>query len=401
LNEPTGGSGGEQRKDASRGRVLVVDDEAALLEIFSEWLGDAGFSVRTAHDGRHAAALLDAMSFDVVLTDIQMPDTNGLELLRKVRQHHLDLPVLLITANPTVETAVRALEDGALRYLTKPVTREALVAAIHQAVRLGQVAKLKRAALAHLGATEHLVGDRAGLEASFSRALQGLWMAYQPIVRASDYRVHAHEALVRTAESTLPSPGALFDAAERLLRVHDLGRAIRERVAATLRTAPTRLTFVNIHPHDLTDESLYSQASPLSAHARRVVLEVTERASLDTVPEVRSRIRDLRDMGYRVALDDLGAGYAGLTNFAALEPDVVKIDMALVRGIDAEPVKATLVESIVTACRDLGVTVVAEGVETEAERDTLVRLRCDLLQGYLFGRPAADGAAPVPDSGTG
>jgi len=392
------GAGG--RASTEPPRILVVDDEPHLLEIFSEWLEAEGFAVRTAHDGRHAAALLDAMSFDVVLTDIQMPDTDGLQLLRKVRQRHLDLPVLLITANPSVETAVRALEEGALRYLTKPVTRDVLVATARQAVRLGQVAKLKRAALAHLGAQDHLVGDRAGLEVSFGRALQSLWMAYQPIVEAQGGRVHAHEALVRTAERTLPSPGALFDAAGRLARLHDLGRAIRDTVAGSMRALPTRVTFVNVHPQDLMDESLFSRASALSAHAARVVLEITEHAPLDGVPDIRSRVRALREIGYRIALDDLGAGYAGLTNFAVLEPDVVKVDMALVRGIDAQPVKATIVGSIVSACKDLGVRVVAEGVETEAERDTLVRLGCDLLQGYLFGRPAPDGrspGAPEPD----
>ena len=121
--------------------------------------------------------------------------------------------------------------------------------------------------------------------------------------------------------------------------------------------------------------------------ASRVVLEVTEREALDGIPDLRERVRSLRSLGYRLAVDDLGAGYAGLSSFAVLEPDIVKIDMSLVRAVDREPLKSRLIDSIVTLCRDLGPLVVAEGIETSAERSVLVELGCDLLQGYLIGRP--------------
>jgi len=145
--------------------------------------------------------------------------------------------------------------------------------------------------------------------------------------------------------------------------------------------------FVNIHSLDLADASLLSSDGPLSRCARRVVIEVTERASLEAVPDARARIRTLREMGFRIAVDDLGAGYAGLSSFVALEPEIVKLDIGLVRGADAEPVKQKLIASICGLCRDLGILVVAEGVETASEREILVRLGCDLLQGYLIGRP--------------
>jgi EAL domain-containing protein (putative c-di-GMP-specific phosphodiesterase class I) len=135
---------------------------------------------------------------------------------------------------------------------------------------------------------------------------------------------------------------------------------------------------------------------PLAARASEVVLEITERASLEGIPDFRSRILNLRDLGYRIAVDDLGAGYAGLNTFAALEPDVVKLDMTLVRNADSEPVKRKLIGSMATLCRDLGIQVVAEGIETKAERDTVVDLGCDLLQGFFIGRP---GPLPVPGAG--
>jgi len=93
-------------------------------------------------------------------------------------------------------------------------------------------------------------------------------------------------------------------------------------------------------------------------------------------------------MGYRVALDDLGAGYASLTSFAVLAPDLLKLDMSLVRGIHQSTTKQKLVGSMVRVCIDLGIGVVGEGVECVAEGDALIELGCDLLQGFLFGRPA-------------
>lgn len=376
----------------AKGRVLMVDDESALLEVWSEILADAGWEVDTASNGSKALEKLVQRSFDTILTDIDMPGLNGLQLLRAIRARDLDVPVILMTGNPRTETAIEAVEQGALRYLVKPVAAAILTEAVDAAVRLHRIARLKREALAYLGGESASPGDVAGLEAAFARGLQGLWMAYQPIVWA-DGRVFGHEALMRSDLRALPNPGAMFDAAERLGRVHDLGRTIRARAAASANGASGASLFVNVHALELTDADLYAPSAPLSARARSVVLEVTERSSFERVPDLRAKIKTLRELGYRIAVDDLGAGYAGLTSFAALEPDVVKLDMALVRGVDREPIKQRLVGSMARLCRDLGILVVAEGVETPAEKDLLVDLGCDLLQGFLLGRPGPERAA--------
>jgi EAL domain-containing protein (putative c-di-GMP-specific phosphodiesterase class I)/CheY-like chemotaxis protein len=375
----------------AKGRLLLVDDEVALLEVWGEILRDAGWRVETASDGTKALELLVRGSFDAILTDIDMPGLNGLQLLRAIRARDLDVPVVLMTGNPRTETAIEAVEQGALRYLVKPVGAAILTEAVEAASRLHRIARLKREALAYLGGESALPGDLAGLQAAFTRGLQGLWMAYQPIVRA-DGTLFGHEALMRCELRALPGPAPMFDAAERLGRVHDLGRTIRARAAASLNGASPAVLFVNVHALELTDADLYRPSAPLSARAGAVVLEVTERTSFERVPDLRARIKGLRDLGYRIAVDDLGAGYAGLTSFAALEPDVVKLDMALVRGVDREPIKHRLVGSMTRLCRDLGILVVAEGVETPAEKQALLDLGCDLLQGYLFGRPGRERA---------
>jgi len=146
---------------------------------------------------------------------------------------------------------------------------------------------------------------------------------------------------------------------------------------------------VNLHPADLADPELYLADAPLARFASRIVLEITERASLEAVPDVSARMAELRTRGYRIAVDDLGAGYAGLNYFASLRPDIVKIDMSLTRGVDVDPVRAKVVQSLVNLSHELGMLVVAEGVETVGERDTLVAMGCNYLQGYLLARPAA------------
>jgi EAL domain-containing protein (putative c-di-GMP-specific phosphodiesterase class I) len=200
--------------------------------------------------------------------------------------------------------------------------------------------------------------------------------------------VYGYEALMRSSEPALPHPGAILDAAERLGALSTLGRKVRDEAARPIAAEPERgALFVNLHTLDLRDEALYSTTAPLSAIAGRVVLEITERASLAEIPDAHERVARLRALGYRIAIDDLGAGYAGLTSFTHLEPEIVKLDMSLIRGIAEETTKQRLVRSMTSLCKDLGMLVVAEGIETKAERDTVVSLGCDLLQGYLFARP--------------
>jgi EAL domain-containing protein (putative c-di-GMP-specific phosphodiesterase class I) len=374
--------------EASPPEVLVVDDEPITARGYARTLGAAGIKVSVAHDGREAAELAKQKHFDAIVSDIAMPDMDGLALLRAIRQGDLDVPMIFMTGSPALESAMEAIEYGAFRYLVKPVEPSAMLEVVERAVRVHKLAKVRREAAAVRELEGKPIGDRAGLEARFASAVEKMWVAAQPIVSWSGRSTFAYETLLRTDEPTLRSPLDFFDAAERLGRAAELGRTIRGRVAAQLHeTPPPAHIFVNLHPADLEDEELYADNGALTPFASRVVLEITERAALDRIHELGSRVTRLRTLGYRIAIDDLGAGYAGLTSFAQLEPEVVKVDMSLVRGIDASPVKQKLVRSIISLCTELGILLVAEGIETPAERDTLVGLGGDLCQGYLFARP--------------
>lgn len=231
--------------------------------------------------------------------------------------------------------------------------------------------------------------DLAQLEARFLRALDSVWMAFQPIVTAADRTVFGYEALMRCRDAELPHAGVLLDAAERLERTYQLGRLARAQVAAAFaEAAPERgFAFVNLTVRDLFDPTLSSPFGSLARIAHRVVLEITERSSLEGVEGVVDRVAELRELGYGIAVDDLGGGYSRMAHLAPVDTDFVKLDMSLVRDVDAHPIKQRLVVSVVELCRDNDVRVIGEGVETPAEAETLVRLGCDYLQGYLIARP--------------
>jgi EAL domain-containing protein (putative c-di-GMP-specific phosphodiesterase class I)/CheY-like chemotaxis protein len=369
-------------------RILLVDDDSSVLNMTKRTLKQAGHEVVACSSGSEALAILGQQAFDVMISDIQMPGITGLKLLRAVREHDLDLPVVLVTGNPDVKSAADAVEYGAFRYLIKPVLRDELTVVVQHAASIGQMARSKREYVEEFGSAKFRVGDRAGVDAILDRALSSLWMAYQPIVRAADSTTMAYEALMRVDEPMLPNPGAVLGAAERVDRIHDVGRAVRGSVVFSARAAENAwLFFVNLHPEDLLDPDLYQPDSPFSLLARRIVLEVTERVSLDHVADVHDRIAKLRALGFQIALDDLGAGYAGLTSFTQLEPEFVKLDMSLVRDVHQNSIKQKVVRSMVRLCQDMGKRIIAEGIEKVEERDALIELGCDFLQGYLFAKP--------------
>jgi EAL domain-containing protein (putative c-di-GMP-specific phosphodiesterase class I) len=380
-----------------KARVLVVDDETEVRQVMVRMLTSVGYIVSAANDGEEALRLLEKEPIDLVITDIAMPKADGMTVLRKVRERNAELPVLLVAGAPTTESAIRAVRYRATEYLTKPLDPDTFVDAVRRALQMNRLAELRRTAL-ELGHGRNANGEPSeerSLRERFERSVAALYMVYQPIVSWSRRCAFGYEALVRSSEPSLPHPGAMFEAAERLTATSELGRAIRAKCGGPLETADPDFTlFVNLHSRDLLDEVLFDPLAPLTRWASRTVLELTERAAIDGIDDIAERIARLRLLGFRIAIDDIGAGYSGLNSFATVQPDFVKLDITLVRGLDKDPVRRRLVRLLTELCNDLGIFVVAEGVETAPERDALVELGVDLLQGYLFARPAAPFVQP-------
>ncbi len=370
------------------GRILIVDDEDRLAFAYRRFLLARGYEVECAPDAETALRALDDIGFDAIISEIAMRGTSGAELLAEVRRKDRDIPFVVLTATATIETAARALEEGALRYLVKPVSMPDLLRAADDAMTAGRAARRQRRATEIASHHDEEEATRSERMVDLERAFGGVYMVYQPIVSWRLHQPIGYEALARSTDTRLRNPGDLFSEAERFGQVQSLGRIIRGHVLAVAEalTDGTRL-FVNLHVNDLEDTTLYDAVAPLSLLAPRVVLEITERGSIESVPDVDKKISSLRALGYHIALDDIGAGYANLNTLTALEPDVVKLDMALIRNIHERGTKQRVVSAMVELCRDMKIELVAEGVETKDELDALLALGCDLFQGYFFARP--------------
>jgi EAL domain-containing protein (putative c-di-GMP-specific phosphodiesterase class I)/ActR/RegA family two-component response regulator len=376
------------------GRVLVCDDDPEVCSLMERLLNRSGYETVTVQTTQLAIERVRAGGIGVVVTDILMPGSTGLDLLKEIRIVDAELPVILVTGTPTADTAVQALRLGATGYLSKPFTGATLSAEVGRAERMRRLALLRRE-LKRTNDTIDLGAIQDDMQTRFDSALDKLHLVFQPIIRWSTREIYGYEALMRSAEPAASNPGVILELAEQLNGVRRLGRCVRQKAADTVHELPAgALLFVNLHARDLIDDSLYDPAAPLAQHAKRVVLEITERANMEGISDLEGRLEKLSAMGYRLALDDMGAGYSSLSSLATIEPDIIKIDMTLVRDVHQSPMKQRLVSSLAKVCSDLGVVIVSEGVETVAERTTLEQLGCDLFQGYLFARPNYPPPAP-------
>jgi EAL domain-containing protein (putative c-di-GMP-specific phosphodiesterase class I) len=215
--------------------------------------------------------------------------------------------------------------------------------------------------------------------------------AFQPIVSVKDQRVVAHEALARgpdgqSAQSVLSQVTwenrHRFDQ-ECRARAIEQAAALRMRESLSINFIPNAVA----NPRACIQGTLRA-ASDCGFDLSRLIFEVTEGEKIVDAETLVAIFREYRKLGIQTAIDDFGAGYAGLNLLARFQPDMVKIDIDLVRDVDTNKTKQIIVENIVSLCEKLSIVPLAEGVETSAERDALSSLGIDLMQGFLFARPA-------------
>lgn len=216
-------------------------------------------------------------------------------------------------------------------------------------------------------------------------------MAFQPIVDAAAGTIFAHEALVRGTEGQ-GAGWVLGQVNDQNRYAFDQACRVKAIELAAALGIGERLS-VNFLPNAVYQPETCIRAT-LGAARRtgfpidRILFEVTEAERVDDVAHLRRILTEYKRQGFTTAIDDFGAGFSGLNLLADYQPDFVKIDMQLTRGIDADRIRRTIVGSILAVCREIGVNAIAEGVETEAEGRTLREMGIDLLQGYFFAKPS-------------
>jgi EAL domain-containing protein (putative c-di-GMP-specific phosphodiesterase class I)/GGDEF domain-containing protein len=217
---------------------------------------------------------------------------------------------------------------------------------------------------------------------------------FQPIVRLPDREVIGYEALSRgPSGSYLESAENLFGFTERAGLLGEVELLCLDRALANAKRLPDDATlFLNLSMLGLEyieaeERGLTGRVKDAGRSPKKCVLEITERTYAESASRLRERVTELRQNGFRVAIDDMGTGYSALHVLAELQPDFIKLDKMLVRDLPDEPIKRNLVSAITGFARDSQSTVIAEGVETESEVDVLRDLGIELQQGFFFGYP--------------
>jgi diguanylate cyclase (GGDEF)-like protein len=248
---------------------------------------------------------------------------------------------------------------------------------------------------------QHLTEQRSSME----RDLRGAWSRgelrteYQPIVETSDGRIAGVEALLRWAHPSrgMVSPRMLVPLAEQSGLIIDIGRWVLEQACPDRRRwqnpdQTDRLDMsVNVSAHQLMSRDFPAMVAAVLSDThtdpRLLTLEVTESVFVEDSERALVLLNDLKDIGVRLALDDFGTGYSSLTYLKRFPIDIVKIDQSFVADLAHDPASHAIVVAVVELAHMLGMTVVAEGVETAEQRLELAALGCDFCQGFFFARP--------------
>ncbi len=214
---------------------------------------------------------------------------------------------------------------------------------------------------------------------------------FQPIYALPNLSVFGYEALTRGPAGTpFESPEVLFDYATKSDGVWDLEQlCLRATTANARRMNGKQALFVNVETdvvHRL-NEGGADALKPLTSLGREIVLEITERAAIHDYALFRDSVQSLRDLGFKIAIDDAGSGYASLQSIAELHPDYLKISNYLVSGLDTNAIRRDVVEMLLRLAQKMHATVIAEGIETEEELNMLLEMNVPLGQGYYLGRP--------------
>lgn len=233
------------------------------------------------------------------------------------------------------------------------------------------------------------------------RNLEGLdfqfTMAFQPILDVSTGKLYAYEALVRgpNGESAASVLGKVNDGNRYRFDQACRVKAIELAAGLGLVDIPDCKLSINFLPNAVYRAETCIRATLEAAEAssfplERLMFEVTEGEQVEDPEHLKAIFKAYERQGFTTAIDDFGSGYSGLNLLATFQPQVLKLDMALTRSIDSDPVREAIVAGIVLVAQRLGITLLAEGVETAGERDALLGLGIRLMQGYLFARPQVE-----------
>jgi EAL domain-containing protein (putative c-di-GMP-specific phosphodiesterase class I) len=387
-------------------RVAIVDDEQEIREALSALIStDPNLDmVGSAGDALEAESLVREARPDVVLMDVRMPNGGGPLATKRIRRAWPSTRVIAVSAYDDRTTVFDMLRAGAAGYVVKGSPGDDILEAIRRAgagqgllspeVSAEVVSELATRLDAQ-ASRERADQARADEVRTILREPGRLGVAFQPVVSLSSGRPVAVEALARFPQTPKVKPTMWFARAEAVgLRV-ELEKAALELALETASARPPEIELaVNLSPAMLERADVADMlADPRSG---RVIVEITENAQVEDYRALQQALDPIRKRGVRLAVDDAGAGFSSFRHILQLSPDIIKVDITLTRGIDADRAKRALAAALITFTTEIGADIIAEGIETAAELEALRSLGVGFGQGFFLGRPGRlEALAPV------
>ncbi len=384
--------------------VLIVDDNPSNVALLQALLDEQGLlRIYTETDPRQVPRQLAQNEPDLVLLDLHMPHVDGHEVLTQIKLHAAGsfLPVLVLTADTTSAARDRALSEGAQDFLTKPIDSAETALRIANLLRTRQLFTTLRQSRLVSATGPH--GDEGGVMQTRERILsvlrtRAVTPVYQPVIDIRTLTAVGYEGLTRFPSTDYGGPdrwfGDAFDvglgvelewlAAAKVLNFLQTPAADGSEPFLAVNMSPA--SALHLLTHQLCDPALYP----------RIVVELTEHVPVEDYAAVHASMASMRQGGSRLAADDLGSGYAGFRHLIRLQPDIIKLDISLVRGIHRSKGQRALASALVAFAADVGARVIGEGVEEPGELEVLQEIGVPWAQGFFLGKPA-----PLPDDPAG
>ncbi|MEG5033731.1 EAL domain-containing response regulator [Microcoleus sp. AT3-D2] len=386
-------------------KILVIEDEQVIRENILKLLKAEGFDVTGAENG--AKGLYAAVSNvpDVIICDVMMPELDGYGVLMALRSNPVTatVPFVFLTGKADRSEMRQGMELGADDYLTKPFSKAELVGAISSRLKKQEAVAEQYNTLRSQSSeyTQKTADKLDQIKTCLCNALEReeFQVYYQPQVNVQTGKIMSAEALVRWVhpEKGLISPAEFIPHAEATGFIIQLGEWVLHTACRQMQVwqnagFPLRIA-VNLSPRQFHQPDLSSRVAQILAEtgleASSLELELTESLMVEDAESAIATLQHLKNLGVCISLDDFGTGYSSLSYLTQYPFDTLKIDRCFISKITDGCTNAAIVKAIIEMAHSLCLEVIAEGVETEAEKDFLWRYKCDMMQGYLFSPPLA------------
>jgi len=364
--------------------ILIVDDEPAITQLLTILLSSHGYITKVAVTGKQALEYITP-NIDLVLLDMFLPDSEGMKICQQIKSNAQtkDIPIIIISGRQNKADKIESLYLGAEDYLCKPFEPEELFARMDVILRRHDVRPNDH----HQHEQETITELRRIIDE------ENVNVCFQPIYFLKPMTLLGLEMLSRPQTKTpMLNPEVFFKAALKYgvyYEVEMIGWRKGIKMAAELFDGRQKL-FLNCDPYLVESDkskTVKQTFDGLGMSCNEIFLEITERSAVIAFDVFYQRIKEYRHDGFKIAVDDLGAGYSSLESIIEIRPEAVKLDKRIVNGVSTDPYKNSIVKLFVAFCRENSIICVAEGIETKQDFDALIDLGVDAGQGYYLCRP--------------